>query len=207
MSKTLLLGIMLTLAASVLVTGCSSKKTKADQGQGAGGTEAEQSGGGLGSIFGAKATGGGISMGEGESEPLDTPEGQGFRFSAGLDQYDGDVSEGRTSGPMLPVYFAFDSSRIEDDQIARVEHNAEFIKENRYIRVRIEGNCDERGSREYNLALGERRADAAKRYLINLGVDADQLSTVSWGEERPLTFGQNERAWSMNRRADFVLTE
>jgi peptidoglycan-associated lipoprotein len=108
---------------------------------------------------------------------------------------------------MLPVYFAFDSSHIEQDQINRVEHNADFIKDNSRIHVRIEGNCDERGSREYNLALGERRAEAAKRYLINLGVAADRLSTVSWGEEKPLVYGQDEQSWAQNRRDDFVLAE
>ena len=192
-SKTLFLCMIMALAAPLAMTGCSKKKPDADQ---AAASAADQNGGLL-------APGEGV----GEPEPLTTPEGQGYDFADRQNGGDGSISEGRTSGPMLPVYFAFDSSHIEQDQISRVEHNADFIKDNSGIRVRIEGNCDERGSREYNLALGERRAEAAKRYLINLGVDADRLSTVSWGEEKPLVYGQDEQSWAQNRRDDFVLTE
>ncbi len=117
------------------------------------------------------------------------------------------IMEGRTSGPMLPVYFDFDSAGIQGEQVIRVEGNADFIKDNHDLRIRIEGNCDPRGTREYNLALGERRALTAKRYLVNLGVEADRLFTVSWGEEKLLLFGQDEHAWAQNRRDDFVIVE
>lgn len=113
--------------------------------------------------------------------------------------------EGRTSGPMLPVYFAFDSAGIEGDQVPRIEKNASFLKENKTFQVRIEGNCDPRGTREYNLALGERRAQSAKKYLVNLGVDGNQLSTISWGEEKLLLYGHDELSWAQNRRVDFVI--
>jgi peptidoglycan-associated lipoprotein len=116
-----------------------------------------------------------------------------------------DIMEGRTSGPMLPVYFEFDSARIQGDQRARIEANADFIKANTAIRVRIEGNCDPRGTREYNLALGERRAQSAKKYLENLGISPDRLYTVSWGEEKLLLFGHDELSWAQNRRDDFVI--
>ncbi len=113
--------------------------------------------------------------------------------------------EGRTSGPMLPVYFAFDSAVIEGDQTLRLEKNADFLKSHPDILVRIEGNCDPRGTREYNLALGERRAQSAKKYLVNLGVDRGHLRTISWGEEKLLLFGHDELSWAQNRRDDFVI--
>ncbi len=118
-----------------------------------------------------------------------------------------DIMEGRTSGPMLPVYFEFDSSAIQGDQVERVESNAEFLKKNPNIAIRIEGNCDPRGTNEYNLALGERRAQSSKKYLVNLGVNAARLSTVSWGEEKLLLYGHDDLSWSQNRRDDFVIAK
>lgn len=117
------------------------------------------------------------------------------------------IMEGRTSGPMLPVYFDFDSSAIRADQVERIETNGDFIKENPELEIRIEGNCDPRGTKEYNLALGERRAQSAKKYLVNLGVDESRLSTVSWGEEKLLLYGHDEISWAQNRRADFVIVK
>lgn len=117
------------------------------------------------------------------------------------------IMEGRTSGPMLPVYFDFDSSAIRADQVERIETNGDFIKENPELAIRIEGNCDPRGTKEYNLALGERRAQSAKKYLVNLGVDESRLSTVSWGEEKLLLYGHDEISWAQNRRADFVIVK
>lgn len=115
------------------------------------------------------------------------------------------IIEGRTNGPMLPIYFDFDKSNIRDDQVQRIEDNAAYLKENPSMTIRIEGNCDERGTNEYNMALGERRAQSAKKYLMNLGVSGSQLDTISFGEEKPLNMGQNELAWSQNRRDDFVI--
>ncbi len=124
-----------------------------------------------------------------------------------LENEDTGIMEGRTSGPMVPVYFAFDSSKVEGEQVQRIETNADFIKKNPSISIRIEGNCDPRGTQEYNLALGERRAQAAKSYLVNLGVKAKQLSTVSFGEEKLLLFGHDEISWAQNRRDDFVIVK
>lgn len=117
----------------------------------------------------------------------------------------GAISEGRTSAPMLPVYFDFDKSNIRDDQKSRIEKNAKFLKENAGVKIKVEGNCDERGTNEYNMALGERRANSAKKYLLNLGVTADRLETLSYGEEKPLLFGHDELSWAQNRRDDFVI--
>lgn len=117
------------------------------------------------------------------------------------------VMEGRTSGPMVPIYFDFDKSGIRADQVSRIEVNADFMKKNPTVEVRIEGNCDPRGTNEYNMALGERRALSAQKYLIDLGVDAENLSTISYGEERILLHGHDELSWAQNRRDDFVIVE
>lgn len=117
------------------------------------------------------------------------------------------ILEGRTTGPMRPIYFDYDKEAIRDDQKSRMETNAAYLKDNPDAVVTIEGNCDERGTNEYNLALGDKRANNAKKYLATMGVDVSKLSTISYGEEKPLNFGHDELAWSQNRRADFVQSE
>lgn len=117
------------------------------------------------------------------------------------------INEGRTTEGMLPIYFNYDASQIKSDQVPRIEVNADFMKANPTYNIRIEGNCDPRGTNEYNMALGERRALSAKKYLINLGVDEVKLNTVSYGEERILLHGHDELSWAQNRRADFVVVE
>lgn len=116
------------------------------------------------------------------------------------------IGEGRTTEGMLPVYYNFDSSKVRGDQEARIQVNADFMNSNSY-NVAIEGNTDSRGTQEYNMALGERRALAAKKALMDLGVEEARLSTVSYGEERLLLTGQNEEAWAQNRRSDFVVVQ
>jgi peptidoglycan-associated lipoprotein len=118
-----------------------------------------------------------------------------------------DILEGRTSAPLLPIYFDFDKSNIKADQRDRLEKNAAMLKQDQSSRVRIEGNCDERGTSEYNMALGERRAQSAKKYLVNLGIHKDRLHTISYGEEKPLLRGHDEYSWAQNRRDDFVIAE
>jgi peptidoglycan-associated lipoprotein len=132
---------------------------------------------------------------------------EGAGAAESLETEDSGIMEGRTSGPMVPVYFEFDSSKITGEQVQRIETNADFIKKNPGLKIRIEGNCDPRGTQEYNLALGERRAQNAKSYLVNLGVNVDQLTTVSFGEEKLLLFGHDEISWAQNRRADFVVVK
>ena len=103
------------------------------------------------------------------------------------------------------VQFDFDSSVLTSIAQIRLKRKAEWLKENAKASVIIEGHCDERGSNEYNLALGWRRAEAAKAFLVDLGISATRMSTISYGEERPFDQGHNEDAWSQNRRAHFVL--
>ena len=101
------------------------------------------------------------------------------------------------------VYFDFDKYDIKAEYRSMLQQKAELMKQYPSIRVRIEGNCDERGTQEYNLALGERRAKAAYDYLVTLGVAPSQLEMVSYGKENPAVQGHNESAWSENRRDDF----
>lgn len=136
---------------------------------------------------------------------VDTGEAMGVEES--LDSVPRGTSEGRTTEGMLPIYYNFDSSDIKSDQVSRIEVNADFSKNNPELAIRIEGNCDARGTNEYNMALGERRALSAKKYLVNLGVDEAKLTTVSYGEERMLLHGHDELSWAQNRRADFVVVE
>jgi peptidoglycan-associated lipoprotein len=103
------------------------------------------------------------------------------------------------------IHFDFDSSVIGETAQAILQAKAEYIRNYPKSAVIIEGYCDDRGTEAYNLALGERRAEAAKNYLVNLGIDASRLTTISYGEERPIDPGQNEAAWAKNRRAHFVI--
>jgi peptidoglycan-associated lipoprotein len=102
------------------------------------------------------------------------------------------------------VHFDFDESTIKSEYTAMIERHARYLASQAALAVRIEGNADERGSHEYNLALGQRRADAVARALRLLGVKDSQMETVSFGEERPRAGGHDESAWSQNRRADIV---
>lgn len=104
------------------------------------------------------------------------------------------------------VLFAFDSSELSAEARQILTRKAEIMREYSGISLIIEGNCDERGTAEYNLALGERRAQASATYLVNLGIPAGRISTVSYGKERPLNPGHNEAAWAENRRDEFRAT-
>ncbi len=103
------------------------------------------------------------------------------------------------------IHFDFDKSFIRNDAKPTLSQVAEYLKKNPGANLQIEGHCDERGTSEYNMALGQRRADSTKKYLVNLGVAGSRLSTITYGEERPADPGHNEAAWAKNRRAVFVL--
>ena len=104
------------------------------------------------------------------------------------------------------IYFDFDKYDLRTDARTTLDRKASFLNQNSSVRVQVEGHCDERGTNEYNMALGERRANAAKQYLTTAGISAGRLSTISYGEERPLDPGHTEAAWARNRRAHFVIT-
>ncbi|MBW4055110.1 MAG: peptidoglycan-associated lipoprotein Pal [Proteobacteria bacterium] len=103
------------------------------------------------------------------------------------------------------IYFDFDSSALSESARSTLTKNAGPLTKEATAKVRIEGNCDERGSAEYNLALGERRAKAAQHYLVTLGITPDRISTISYGKEKPAVQGNNEAAWAKNRRDEFVV--
>ena len=123
----------------------------------------------------------------------------------------GNTNKGGNAGAMggIPadrsVYFAFDSAKITPAAERILAANAAWLKSHPQRTATVEGNCDERGSREYNLALGQRRADAVKAWLVNHGVAAASIGTASFGEENPVCRGTGESCWSRNRRADIVI--
>jgi len=112
---------------------------------------------------------------------------------------------GRSTVPLLPVFFAFDSISINETQFDNLNSNGRYLLAESSPKLLIEGNCDERGTADYNLALGEQRAVSVKRYLANLGIDTDKMTTISYGSERPLFLGSDEDSWAGNRRVDLIL--
>lgn len=105
------------------------------------------------------------------------------------------------------LYFDYNSSVIRTEGRDQLEKIAGWLKNKRNVALMVEGHCDERGSKEYNLALGEQRALSVRKYLVGLGVDADRVYTVSYGEEKPLEMGRSESSWEKNRRAHFLVTQ
>jgi len=103
------------------------------------------------------------------------------------------------------IYFDYDKSNIRTDAREILKTDADIFLKNANAKIVVEGHCDERGTAEYNMALGERRAQETKKYLVNLGVDAARMETISYGKERPADPGHDEKAWAQNRRAQFVL--
>jgi peptidoglycan-associated lipoprotein len=118
----------------------------------------------------------------------------------------GSLDEINKKGILQPVFFEFDSAEMSQEGQSVLAKNAETLKQYPTWVVSIEGHCDERGTAEYNLALGERRALSVRQYLVSLGIASDRLRTVSYGKEFPFDPGHTESAWSRNRRANFVVT-
>jgi peptidoglycan-associated lipoprotein len=136
-------------------------------------------------------------------EPTPVPPEPGV---AGVDMGDKSLDDINKQSPLQPVFFDLDSSEISAEGQKTLATNAEVLKKYPSWVVSIEGHCDERGTAEYNLALGERRALAARTYLVSLGLDAGRLRTVSYGKEFPFDPNHSEDAWAKNRRAHFVVT-
>jgi peptidoglycan-associated lipoprotein len=115
-------------------------------------------------------------------------------------------AELESRGLLADIHFDYDSADLRDADRQVLTQNADFLKSHDYVKVTVEGHCDERGTVEYNLALGERRARNAHDYLVSLGVPADRLKTVSYGKEIPLCQESSESCWARNRRAHFAIT-
>lgn len=145
-----------------------------------------------------------------QDEPVMNPSdtsgiATGIESSDGSSLMGGAGDVGAPAADMQTVYFPFDSYTLTSEGRAALKANADWMKANPNARLQIEGHCDERGTNEYNMALGDRRANAAKGYLTKLGVAASRLETISYGEERPSDMGHDESAWARNRRAVFVI--
>jgi peptidoglycan-associated lipoprotein len=110
------------------------------------------------------------------------------------------------SSLLKDIHFDFDKYDIRPEDITILKENADLLKKYQKVKIQIEGHCDERGTSEYNLALGERRANSTKNYLMTLGVSPERISTISYGEEKPLDPGHSEEAWAKNRRAHTIIT-
>ncbi|MDD2735930.1 MAG: peptidoglycan-associated lipoprotein Pal [Desulfuromonadaceae bacterium] len=115
------------------------------------------------------------------------------------------IANEKLQSALHKIYFNFDSAGLSESARSTLAKNAETLAKKPIANIRIEGNCDERGSAEYNLALGERRAKAAQQYLVTMGVNSDRLTTVSYGKEKPSAGGNDEAAWASNRRAEFFI--
>ncbi len=116
---------------------------------------------------------------------------------------EGEVFE---SSLLKDIYFDFDKYDIRPGDMAILKGNAELLKKYHKVKIQTEGHCDERGTNEYNLALGERRANSTRNYLLSLGISSERISAISYGEERPLDPGHSEEAWAKNRRAHTIIT-
>ena len=116
-------------------------------------------------------------------------------------------SDSNRAGALKTVYFGYSSAAIEGDTRDTLNANAEFLKKNTAVKIQVEGHCDERGSVQFNLALGEKRAKSVKDYLVAQGVAAGRITVISLGKEKPVSFGHDEESWSKNRRGNFVVTE
>ena len=139
-----------------------------------------------------------------------TPENENAGGKTGSEFNEGNTPRGDTSDQMggklagfETVYFEYDKADIREDARASLRKNADKLNAGNLGVVTVEGHCDERGSTEYNLALGKRRADAAYKYLVDLGVESSRMTTISYGEEKPAVEGHNELAWAKNRRDEF----
>ncbi len=112
---------------------------------------------------------------------------------------------GRSSPPLLAIFFDFDKYTIRDDMWDRIKKNVKYLLEHKDVKIELQGNCDERGTNEYNMALGAKRAQEVKKILVKLGIDEHRIRTISFGEERPICNESNEECWQLNRRVDFVI--
>lgn len=151
----------------------------------------------------------GASSGTSSKIPEDTVNVEGGTKGfgeKGVESGAGTKGSTADSGYLRDVFFDFDRFDVRDDQRSMLQQDAELLRKKTTTKVTIEGHCDERGTAQYNLALGEKRAHTVKDYLTSLGVDSTRITVISLGKERPFAAGHDEDAWSKNRRAHFVIT-
>jgi peptidoglycan-associated lipoprotein len=189
--------VLISLAALAVTTGCATKKPPVSQPT----TQVPAP---------SPFPGAGGSTSGGTTTPVDRPPapppvpGPG---TVSADPLAGKTPEQINSdSPLKPIFFAYDSDELDDAARAALTENAKVLKTYGTWMIAIEGHCDERGTAEYNLALGDRRALAARNYLISLGVGGNRIRTVSYGKEFPFDPGHVEASWAQNRRAQFMVT-
>jgi peptidoglycan-associated lipoprotein len=188
-----LIGIFIVLIFGLTIfTGCAEKKSVVTSGA----TQAQQ-----------------VAPAQTPTQPTDTTK-QSNTIAAPTDTTNiketaneqSSLMEATAKSPISDINFDFDSSSIRPDAREILKANADYLLKHRISSIVVEGHCDERGTAEYNMALGQRRAQETKKYLINLGIQESIIKTISYGEERPLDPNNNEEAWATNRRAHFVVT-
>lgn len=140
------------------------------------------------------------------AQKKDDKEGGGVPTAAFADEAAGaDSDSGRAMG-LQTVFFPYDSFTLDGAAKAALKSNAEIMKDKSSLKIQIEGHCDQRGGIQYNIALGEKRANATRKYLQDMGVDGSRITVISFGKEKPLDTGTSEEAYAKNRRANFVIT-
>jgi peptidoglycan-associated lipoprotein len=177
--------VWIAVLGAALAAGCSSHRTRPGAGN---------------------AAGSAVPQSQSQTEGAENPNAAGSAVNPGVENGTGPGVAGPSAADLQnrTIYFDFDSSEIKPEYNDVIAAHARYLVANSNVRVRLEGNTDERGSREYNIGLGERRAQAVRQALMLQGVPDAQITTVSYGEERPAVTGHTEAAWAKNRRVDIV---
>lgn len=140
-----------------------------------------------------------------KTKPETSPTDTNAATESPIDNMGKSSDEGGAAG-MQTVHFPYDSFVLDSNAKSTLKSNAEIMKQKGTIKIQVEGHCDQRGGIQYNIALGEKRANAVRKYLVDLGVSGDRVTTISFGKERPIDAGSTEEAYAKNRRANFVVT-
>jgi len=191
MRRKYLMVVLLMVACAAMIAGCTSKQLTKGNGE----APAQN----VSSVEQQKAnniSSTGQQNADVKMENIKNPEGQNIKTSSEMRNAKGGLED---------IHFDFDKYNIRQDDRQILSRNAAYLSKNINVKIVIEGNCDERGTAEYNMALGERRADEAKKYFVNLGIDGKRITTISYGSEKPLDPGHDEDAWAKNRRDHFAV--
>jgi len=191
MRKKYLMVVLLMVACAAMIAGCTSKQLTKGNGEAPAQNVSfveQQKANNISST--------GQQNADVKMENIKNPEGQNIKTSSEMRNEKGGLED---------IHFDFDKYNIRQDDRQILSRNAAYLSKNINVKIVIEGNCDERGTAEYNMALGERRADEAKQYLVNLGIDGKRITTISYGSEKPLDPGHDEDAWAKNRRDHFAV--
>ena len=178
--------LIVAVAFTALITGCAKGTKPDDEGAAGEGDTGTESAATVGTIGG-------------------DPSFAGTALEGKVISYEKDaINDPDNVLSIKTIYFGFDSSEISEDDVEVIKHHGKYLSLHSDVNMRLEGHTDERGAREYNVALADRRAQAVKKLLLFQGASASQITIISYGEEKPAAFGHDEEAWSLNRRAELV---